>query len=462
MQAEKAARILQVGQDMGADFVEIFEEETRSSVLALKSQQIETATAGTDYGIGVRLLYGTEVLYAYTSDDSEDALIALVRKLAFGRQNPEAVANDLKVLQKSQAGLWEGQKTWKDPRLFGQQYKLPFLRQIDELARSASDRITQVSAMVMDAVSSIEIFNSEGLHVCDQRSRTRLHANVTASKGNEKVSASEAPGFSGGYEILDGLDVQALTQRATERALRVLDAPFIQGGQMPVVMGNGFGGVIFHEACGHPLETESVRRLASPFVGKIGEPIAHEAVTAIDDGTIPGLWGSLAVDDEGMPVQRTVLIENGILQTFMSDRVGAAEVGVPRSGSARRESYKYAPVSRMRNTFIAPGKDSLQEMIASIDDGLLASKMAGGSVNPATGEFNFAVEEGVRIRKGKLAEVVRGATLIGKGHEILPRISMVGSDLETAAGMCGASSGMVPVTVGQPSLKVDNILVGGR
>ena len=165
---------------------------------------------------------------------------------------------------------------------------------------------------------------------------------------------------------------------------------------------------------------------------------------------------------KGLPTQKTVLIENGILKNHMSDRVGAQELSLPRTGSARRESYKYAPVSRMRNTYIAAGQDSFDDMISGVKDGLYAKKMGGGSVNPATGEFNFSVEEGYRIRDGKIGEPVRGATLIGKGHEILPKISMVGNDLEMAAGMCGASSGQVPVTVGQPTLKVDNILVGGR
>jgi TldD protein len=185
-------------------------------------------------------------------------------------------------------------------------------------------------------------------------------------------------------------------------------------------------------------------------------------VTAIDDGTFTNEWGSLNIDDEGMPVQKTTLIENGILKSYMSDRVGATEVDVARTGSARRESYKYAPVSRMRNTYIAEGKSSVEEMIGSIDEGLYAPKMGGGSVNPATGEFNFSVEEGYHIKNGKITEPVRGATLIGKGHEVLPKISMVGNDLKLAAGMCGASSGSVPVTVGQPSLKVESILVGGR
>jgi TldD protein len=231
---------------------------------------------------------------------------------------------------------------------------------------------------------------------------------------------------------------------------------------MPVVMGNGFGGVIFHEACGHPLETEAIRKKASPFCDKLGQQIAHTAVTAIDEGAIPNSWGSINVDDEGYPVEKTVLIENGILKNYLSDRVGAMETGVRRTGSARRESYHYAPVSRMRNTYIDKGKDKFEEMILSIEDGLYAKKMGGGSVNPATGEFNFAVEEGYLIKNGKITLPVRGATLIGKGHEILPKISMVGDDLEITAGMCGASSGSIPVTVGQPSIKVDEILVGGR
>lgn len=459
MEPNKVANLLQAGTDCGADFVELFIEETRSSVLSMKDRGIENANAGTDYGIGVRLLFGTEVLYAYTSDDSEVALQKLIQQLAFGRTAQlKKSTQPLQAMQKA-SHLWS---QIKDPRSFGQQYKLDFLRRGDVCARSLSDKVAQVSLSVIDAVSAIQIFNSEGLAVQDERARTRFHASITVEQGNERISASEAPGFGGGYEVLDSLDIESITTRATERALRVLSSPYIAGGQMPVVMGNGFGGVIFHEACGHPLETESVRRNASPFCGKIGEKIAHEAVTAIDDGTLSGLWGSLSVDDEGMSVQRTVLIEKGILKTFLSDRVGAMEVGVPRSGSARRESYKYSPVSRMRNTFIAPGQDSFEDMIASVEDGLYAAKMGGGSVNPATGEFNFSVEEGYRIHKGKLAGTVRGATLIGKGPEILPRISMVGKDFQTAAGMCGASSGSIPVTVGQPHLKVDRILVGGR
>ena len=443
MNPEVAVKIFEAGKSAGADFVEIFEEETRSSSLGLKDRQIETATAGTEYGIGVRLLYGTEVLYGFTSDDSEEALVKLVKTLAFGRiaaaagaegsaARPFEFAPEKRICDFNTAA-------YKDPRVLGQAMKQDFLFRADKA-----------------------LMNSEGLHLEMTRGRLRVNVNVTATDGTERLTTHEAPGALGGYELLANYSPEALATECGERVLRMLDAGYITGGQMPVVMGNGFGGVIFHEACGHPLETESIRRNASPFCGKLGEAIGQPCLTAIDDGTMDGVWGSLKYDDEGTPTQRTTLIENGILKTYMSDRVGAMEVGVERTGSARRESYKYAPVSRMRNTFIAPGKDTLDSMIASVDNGLYAACMAGGSVNPATGEFNFAVDEGYVIRNGKICEPVRGATLIGKGHEIMPRISMVGTDFEQAAGVCGASSGHVPVTVGQPSIKVDQILVGGR
>lgn len=461
MNSEVALKVIEKGRHLGADFVEIFEEESRSSTLLLKDRKIETASASTEYGVGIRLIYGTEVLYAFTSDSALENLLRLTETLAFGHEG-SANASILNALAAQKAVVDFSMDAFKDPRILGQSHKLDFLKRADEAARSLSSRIVQASASISDVCSAIQIFNSEGLHIENTRARTRANVSVTGAKNQERFTSHEAPGALGGYELLDTISPEEIATVCGERVLRMLDAGYIGGGKMPVVMGNGFGGVIFHEACGHPLETEAIRRNASPFCGKLGEAIAQPCLTAVDDGTLPGVWGSISVDDEGTPTQRTVLIENGVLKSYMSDRIGASEVGVPLTGSARRESYKYAPVSRMRNTSIAKGKDSLADMIASIDDGLYAAKMAGGSVNPATGEFNFAVDEGYVIRNGKIAEPVRGATLIGKGHEILPRISMVGADFEMAAGMCGASSGAVPVTVGQPSIKVDQILVGGR
>jgi TldD protein len=410
------------------------------------------------------MLYGTEVVYAHTSKEDEAHLLTLVEALATARGDQKSEGGKKPGSVKTLAGqpLENRHVISQDPRRVGQEKKLDLLRRADAAARAASSQVAQVNVRAADQVSDILICNSEGLWITDRRTRARFHVSVTAKDNGEIFTANEAPGAQRGFEFFESLDIESFAQVAAMRATLMLKAGYIQGRRMPVVMGNGFGGVIFHEACGHLLETEAIRRKASAFADRLGQQIAHSAVTAVDDGTFANVWGSINVDDEGRLPERTVLIQNGVLQTYLSDRVGAAETGVALSGSARRESYQYAPVSRMRNTYIDKGTDTVDQMIGSVDDGLFAKKMGGGSVNPATGEFNFAVEEGYRIRNGKLAEPVRGATLIGKGPEILPLISMVGDDLELAAGMCGASSGHIPVTVGQPTIKVDSILVGGR
>ncbi|MCH1910909.1 TldD/PmbA family protein [Leptospira noguchii] len=460
MNINKAQLILEAGFSRKADFVEIFEEETRSSSVSLRDRKIEQSFAGIDYGIGIRLIYGTDVLYAHTNNEDLEHLISLIDILADSRSAAKDKRQTLVLKGDLKAPSFSIHTI--DPRKISPDQKLEILYRADKTARGVSSNIVQVSVSASDSVSRIGIYNSEGLSLEDLRVRSRFNINVTAEKEGERFVASENPGAKKGFEFFSDLPVEQLSKIAAERSLLMLSAGYIEGKKMPVVMGNGFGGVIFHEACGHPLETEAIRKKSSPFVDKLGKKIAQSCLTAIDDGTIPDSWGSINVDDEGTAPQKTILIENGILKNYLSDRVGAQEVGVERTGSARRESYMYAPVSRMRNTYIAAGKDSLDSMLSGIDYGLFAKKMGGGSVNPSTGEFNFSVEEGYVIRNGKIAEPVRGATLIGKGDEILPKISMVGKDLELAAGMCGAASGSVPVTVGQPSLKVDEILVGGR
>jgi TldD protein len=461
MDGFRAARILDLARGRGADFAELFVEETRFSSLVLRDRKIESATAGTEFGIGVRMIFGSQVLYGHTSREDEDALAKLVLELAAAR--PRGGADlDLGSAIAGRGAHGQNMSSRIQPYDPAKDGRLEAVRRADEAARSVSPKVAQVSSTVLHKNSRIAIFNSEGLDVSDDRTWTRMTVSVIAEDGGQRQTGSEAPGQRRGLEYLESLDVRKLSTLAADRAVRMLSAKPAPPGEMPVLIGNGFGGVIFHEACGHPLETEALRRKATPFAGRIGEAIAHPCLTALDDGTIPDAWGSLAVDDEGSPTQKTVLIEKGVLKTFLSDRVGAAECGVPRSGSARRESYRYAPVSRMRNTYIDAGESSVDDMMRSMGEGLWAVRMGGGSVNPATGEFNFAVEEGYMVRGGKVTEAVRGATLTGKGHEILPRIRMVGSDLEFAPGTCGASSGLVPVCVGQPSLLVDPILVGGR
>ena len=251
-------------------------------------------------------------------------------------------------------------------------------------------------------------------------------------------------------------------KEAAKTAHIMLHAKNCPAGKMPVAIDNGFGGVIFHEACGHSLEATAVAKGNSVFCDKLGQQIASSKITAIDDGTMKNHWGSSNIDDEGTPTRRNVLIENGILKSYMVDKLNARRMNTEVTGSSRRQSYKYEPTSRMTNTYIAPGEDKVEDIIKSIDDGLYAKKMGGGSVNPVTGEFNFAVSEGYLVKNGEITEPVRGASLIGKGSEILMDIDMVSDNVAQAEGMCGSKSGSIPVNVGQPMIRVKSITVGGR
>jgi TldD protein len=320
-----------------------------------------------------------------------------------------------------------------------------------------------VNCTLMDEEQDVLIANSEGLYVEDARVRTRLSCVAVATDGKEKQQGHEGPGARMGYELFSTrVDPARAGREAAESAVLMLHAPECPAGVMPVVIDNGFGGVIFHEACGHSLEATSVAFGMSVFCDKLGQKIAADCVTAVDDGTLPYEWGSLRVDDEGMATNRLVLIENGVLTNYMIDKLNAKRMGMAPTGSGRRESYAYAPTSRMRNTFIAPGRDDEAEMIATMGDGLYAKKLGGGSVEPATGEFNFAVAEGYLVRGGKIAHPVRGASLIGKGADILMKIDRVGGDMQMAQGLCGSVSGSVPVNVGQPMIRVTQMTVGGR
>lgn len=265
-----------------------------------------------------------------------------------------------------------------------------------------------------------------------------------------------------GIEMFDTISPEKCGLDASQMAITMLNAKPCPSGKMTVAIENGFGGVIFHEACGHALEASSVSKNLSVFSNKLGEKIASSKVTAIDDGTIKNAWGSINIDDEGNPSEKKVLIENGILKSYMIDYLNGKRMGVKANGSSRRESYKFAPTSRMTNTYIAAGEDESSDIIASIDNGLYAKRMGGGSVNPITGEFNFSVLEGYLVKNGKIKEPVRGASLIGKSTEILNNIDMVGKNLSLGSGTCGAASGNIPTNVGQPLIRVSEITVGGR
>jgi TldD protein len=453
-------KILQRSLEGGAGFAEIYLEESGSSAYELLDRKIHSISSGTIRGLGLRLLYGTKVCYGHSSQLDETSLLTLAANLAAARGPGETAAS--RPLPPSPVPAARRHPALVSGLAVPARERVEMLRYCDTKIRSIDSCLKQVTVRCAEKDQRVWIFNSEGLAAADQRTYSRLSVSAVAEKDGERQTASENPGRHGGYEFFRSLNLDNLCQTVAFRAVTMLHAEYARGGKLPVIIGNGFGGVIFHESCGHLLETESVRKNASIFAGRLDQAIAHPAVTAVDDGTIPGLWGSINLDDEGMPAQRTVLIENGVLKSYLSDRVGSLEVQVPRTGSGRRESYYLAPVARMRNTYIDRGNDQLADMLASIDHGLYAKTMGGGSVNPATGEFNFAVQEAYEITGGKMGKPRRGATLIGQGSEVLHRISMVGGDLDFDAGVCGAASGSVPTTVGQPTIKVDELLVGGR
>jgi TldD protein len=442
---------------LGADFCDIFVEKSKIETLSMNSSRFKDIRSGVDFGLGIRLIYGTKALYGYTNSMDKDELISLTRLLA---EQYKKNKSDIKSLN-FKSKKFETIKSVKDLDTSLEE-KIKKLHEIDQKTRKQNTFISQVNVGLFLRQQEIEVFDSVGLHITDMRPYCRISTSAIAKDGNDQATGSWSPGVRGGYGFIEEYDVDSVSEYVAKQAVNVLRAKPCPAGQMPVVIDNGFGGVIFHEACGHSLETTSVEKKASEFWDKKGTQIAHEALSAVDDGTMDKLWGSLSVDDEGMETQKTQLIKDGVLTNFLCDRMGEIKTGHARTGSARRESYKYAPASRMRNTYIEPGKFSLDELLASMGDGLYAKSMGGGSVNPGTGEFNFSIQEGYMVKNGKLAEAVKGATLIGKGGDIMKNISMVGNNLDFAAGMCGSVSGGVPVTVGQPAVKVDEILVGGK
>ena len=449
---------LEIAMSTGADFAELFAERTRNNSIRLMSGKIDAINDGVIAGVGIRAFLGTKTVFASTSDLSRGGILKCAASVAqaagdssikFSVNLTERIApniHPIKILG-----------TTADTKI-----KTDLLYTACDAARKYDDKIVQVMGNLACVDHNILVANSEGLLTTNRSVRTRMAVNAIASDRGENQDGTCSPGRGMGLEMFETIKPEDIGIKAAKQAMTNLSAGYCPAGKMTVAIENAFGGVIFHEACGHSLEATSVGVGLSQMAGKLGQKVANEKVTAIDDGTIPNAWGSINIDDEGNPSQRNVLIENGILKSYMVDRLGSRRMNCAVTGNSRRQSYAYEPTSRMTNTFIANGPDKNEDIIASIEYGLYAKDMGGGSVDPSTGEFNFSVKEGYIIRNGKICEAVRGAALIGKGSDILMDIDMVGQNLDTAQGMCGSSSGSVPTDVGQPLIRVSSITVGGR
>ena len=454
-----AIDVLNAGLVTGADFAEIYLEQNDSSFLSLENGKTESSLSSTTYGAGIRLLNKLQSVYGYTNDISRKGLMNLATSLAKSFQGERLITVEkINKVRIKNAHVYE-----RPLSEVSREEKIALMKEAHEVISSYDKRIVRIQCSFMNNRKVVTIFNSDGKQFDDFKERGRMAFVAIASENGKIETSFEGPGATAGMEFFTAkISVRDTAKRVAELAIKMLTAAECPSGKMPVVIGNGFGGVVFHEACGHSLEATAVAKKLSVFSDSLGKQIASPLVTAIDDGTIANGWGSNNIDNEGNPTQRNVLIKDGICTSFLVDSFNGRRMNAKANGACRRESYKYEPTSRMSNTFIAAGNSTHEEIIAATKLGLYAASMGGGSVNPATGEFNFSVSEAYIIRDGKIAEPVRGATLIGSGADILMKIDMVGNNLQRAQGMCGSVSGSIPADVGQPTIRVSEILVGGR
>ncbi|SHG36506.1 TldD/PmbA family protein [Ornithinibacillus halophilus] len=451
--------VLSAALTTGGDFSEVFVEDRYTNNMKLQGGRLETNLSGRDFGVGIRVFKGLQSVYAFTNDFSQEGLIQAAKTAAQAIQG--APTDKTIVLPMEKQTLQTLHPIELLPNSVEKTRKLAVMRKANEIVTNYDPSIAQGIISVVDEEQNILVANSEGTFAEDKRVRSRMSIVAVASDGSDMQTGHYGPGAHQGFEFIENLDLNHYAKEAARIAVTMLNADPAPSGKFPVIIDNEFGGVIFHEACGHGLEASSVAKNNSVFANRVGEKVASDLVTYIDDGTLPNEWGSLNIDDEGEKTRKNTLIENGILKGYMIDKFNARRMNAESTGSGRRESYKFAPTSRMTNTYIAPGKSTPEEIIANTEHGIYAKYMGGGSVNTATGDYNFAINEAYLVKNGKIDKPLRGATLVGNGAKTIQKIDMVGNNLGHGAGMCGASSGSLPVNVGQPMVRVSEITVGG-
>jgi len=441
----------------GGEYADVFVESRSVTSLILEDSRLEKIITGNETGAGIRLLYNGKTSYAFSNDLSARALL-----LAAAEASRMAVDGSPREVMRLTARLpsveFEIRSFPDDVPL---EKKIAHIRNAEKSARSYDSRIRQVTVIYRDSVQKVQTAASEGFYAEDERVYTSFVIQVIAGQDGVVQTGYEAIGGFTGFELLDEESVEALSLKAAQRAVSMLTARKAPAGRMPAVISSKAGGTMIHEAIGHGLEADLAQQGLSVFSGKLQGEVASELITVIDDATLPGKRGSFRFDDEGTPAQRTILVEKGVLKSYMYDKLTAMKEGKLSTGNGRRESYQNRPIPRMTNTFIAPGNHDPGEIVASVDQGLLVIKMGGGQVNTVTGDFVFDVQEGYLIRNGRQGDLVRGATLTGNGPQVLKSIDMVGTDLGFSIGTCGKDAQGVPVTDAMPTVRIPEIIVGG-
>jgi len=442
----------------GGDFAEVFAEDRRTAGARLDDGKVEEFVSGRERGAGIRVVRGDTTGFAHTADLTEAGLLAAAEAAAAAARGAEGGVREVALQRRETRRPHEVTVL---PETVEKARKAAVLERADHAARAVDGSVRQVSASYADSRRRVLIANSDGLLVEDDRVRTRFAVNCVAVGDTGMQTGTEAPGRTLGFEIFDEIDPEEVARVAANRALTMLRARPAPSGKLPVVLKRGAGGVLFHEACGHGLEADLVDKDASVFRGRVGEQVASPLVTLIDDGTYAREWGTYAIDDEGAPAQRNVLIDHGVLTDYMWDLVRARKHGRASTGNGRRETYQHLPMVRMTNTFLLAGDDDPDDIIRDTGTGLYCVALGGGQVDTATGDFVFGITEAYMIEDGEITEPVRAAQLIGNGPDTLRLVDAVGNDFETWAGTCGKSGQGVPVSSGQPTLRVAELTVGG-
>jgi len=456
VEAELATSVVERALRNGGDFAEVFCEQRDGLGLAVDESRVERVQRGAERGAGVRVVRGETTYFAHVDGlgegDLERAADAVAAAARGARIDPQA----LEAVRAARP-----QDIATPPGDVPAERKADLLRTCDETARSAGGEVTQVMASYAEGRRSVTVANSNGRFATDERTRVRLGVQVVARRDGTVETGFETLGGHQGFELVEGGAAERTAERAAGVALTLLGADPAPAGAMPVVVGGGFGGVLFHEMTGHGLEADHIQKGASVYAGKLEEQVAATHLDAFDDGRLPGEWGTDGIDDEGTPTQATAVIHEGRITSYLYDLVRARKDGVDSTGNGRRESFRHLPIPRMTNTYIAPGKAKAEELIAEIDRGFYAVSFAGGQVDPTTGDFVFGVSEGYLIENGEKTKPCRGATLIGNCLDTLGKIDAVASDFQMKTGFCGKGGQTVPVGTGQGHVRIRELTVGG-
>jgi len=457
VEKEVLERVIGEALGRGGEFAEVFVEDRATSSAVLDQRRIEELSSGRDRGAGIRVLVGETTGFAHTADLSERGLLAAAHAAAAvaregGGGVREIALGDLRDHPTHAVVL---------PGDVEKAKKIELLRHADDIARSEGSSITQVQVALGDSTRRFVVANSDGVFASDHQVRTRFNISCVASGDAGMQTGYRPVAGTRGFELLTMQAVEDAARGAARQAITKLDARPAPSGDLPVVLAGGSGGILFHEACGHGLEADAILKNASVYAGKVGQQVASSLVTLVDDGTVTGEWGYLAIDDEGRPGARNVLIENGILTDYMWDYLRARKEGRISSGNGRRQSYQHLPMVRMTNTYLLAGESDADEIVAQTARGVYVAQLGGGQVNTATGDFVFGMTSAFLIEDGKITAPLRDCNLIGNGPDVLQRVDAVAKDFSMTPGTCGKDGQSVPVGTGQATMRLTGVTIGG-